>query len=218
MARFIIEVAGPRNESAMFNPIGQERLRGRWSHAKVAHRNKGQGEAGELLKELSLVAETIPGLLISLDTDKREGMIVDPLGELPDGRQIHAKIKPLFDRYTSNPLDCGCDPRPRSTYSDLSVDQIKEWAFYMRAMLDCQQAIEVPGTAKLPKKEEISTKWPGKRRRDPGNTGPQEAVSMEEHRLGRALYPWADEVPVEAALAASGPSVGGSTAGVTGQQ
>jgi hypothetical protein len=214
MPRYTIEIAGPRNEGAIFPPIGNERLRGRWSNAKVAHRNKTNDESGLALKQLSLAVETIPGLFISLDTTaggRGEGSIVDPLGESPAGREIQAKIKDVLSRFSPNALDCGSDPRPRSTFPNLGADGIKEWAFFMRTMLDSGQAAEV-GTEKLPDIETIR-KMPGKRRRDPLNTGRQDAESEAEARKGHGVYRYADEVPENAELVGAGPSTGNGPKG-----
>jgi hypothetical protein len=211
MPRYAIEIAGPRNERAIFSPIGKERLRGRWNFAKVAHLDKNKAANGEALRELSLVAPLIPGLYIVLDTDRRIGSVLDPLGESQEGKRIQAEIKKIVERYRFA-LECGADPRPKVDYPSLSADDIKTWLFHMRTMVDTGIA-EVPsGVAPLPTIAEIRA-MPGRRLRDPGNSGPQEAESEAEARRTGKLYRWADEVPEAGELVAAGTGEGGTEKG-----
>lgn len=212
MPRYTIEICGPRNEGAIFPPLGySERLRGRWDMAKTAHRNKGQDEAGEAFKALSLEVSVIPGLFISLDTDAKKAQIIDPLGETPDGRKIQSKIREVFKRFSGgNPLNCGADPRATQTIERLSIDQIKTWLFYMRTMVDNNAAVKEMSSADLPTIDAIK-RMPGRRASDPACTLPQRAKSEQNAMDSRELYPWADEVPADGKgeLAGAGAGAGG---------
>lgn len=213
MPRYTIEVAGPKNENAIFPPLTHERLRGRWDFSKVAHKNWDKDDsAAQGLRELSMLHTVIPGLFISIDTEKRIGEVIDPLESLPDGKKIHADIKRTFEKYGA-PMDCGPDvQKPRKF--DLDADGVKTWAFYMRTMLDCNLAIPVGGSQPLPKIDEIKG-WPGRRRRDPGNTGQQTA---DDPRDPGKLRMWADEVPEGGELVGAGASGNKSTDSGKGSQ
>lgn len=214
MPRYTIEICGPRDEGAIFPPLGYgERLRGRWDMAKTAHRNKGQDEAGEAFKLLSLSVPVIPGLFISLDTDAKRGQVIDPLGETPDGKKIQAKIKEVFSRFSGgNPLGCGADPRPTQVHDRLTIDQIKTWLFYMRTMQDTNVAVREASSAPLPDIETIR-KMPGRRASDPACTIPMRAKSEDHATETGNLYQWADEVPAGGAGELVGAGAGGSAGG-----
>jgi hypothetical protein len=205
MPKYIIEVAGPKNQYVIFQPT-QQRLRGRLSVAHVAHLRPTEVNA-ELYREVG----DIPGIWIALDTDKKYGEILDPLKETPEGREKMAKINSVLNRYkhVSGGEKRGHD---RSQHANLTVDQVKEWLHYMRQMVDDKIALEVTGSASLPKIDEIR-EMPGKRRRDPFNTGPQTARSQEHAEESGRLYRWADERPVGGKKELAGAGAGGGAGG-----
>lgn len=164
MARYIIEIAGPRNERHCFGPIGQT-LRGRYDFSNIAHRDKS-----ESMKALSRVS-VIPGICVELDTDKAIGRVFDPLRETEEGRRKWAEISAVVREYQ---FEFGNATQLMETqeYSELSQDDIKTWMFEMRKVVDAGYARMI-SEAKLPSSVEIRTKVPGKRVRDIWNSGEQ---------------------------------------------
>lgn len=160
MAKYSIEVAGPGNEYTVFIPT-KTRLRGRWDFRNTSHRRPS-----EELGELSRVAPVIPGILISLDTTTRKGQHVDPLKETDGGRKVLASVNAVQRRYS--PVGEG-DKKAYETqiFEELTNDQIKEWMFYMRSLVDQNLAQYVPGSTELPDIQTIRKTVVGKRRKDP---------------------------------------------------
>lgn len=186
MAQYRIEISGPKNEQLIFAPIGQK-LRGRWDFSRT------QRDKSDPMKALALATPVIPGIVVVLDTDAKEGRIVDPLLESRDGNVVFAKIQEVAKRFQGTFDDW--QPWPTATHQ-LDVDKVKTWAHFMRVAVDCGYATDL-SSVKLPTTEEIA-KWPGKRARDPLNSGSQ------EEKLSRFV----DEVPVDEkpALMAAGSS------------
>jgi len=167
MARYIIEVAQSQNENHIFAPT-RARVRGRWDFSNTAARNLGS----EALREMAREVKVIPGQHILLDTDHARGVIYDPLLDTDDGRRVWLKLKGIISRYKH---EFGSDLRPHdpSELSNLGADQIKQWLWEMRCLLDGNQAVLVSGSDPVPSFEEIA-RMPGRRLRDPMNTGVQE--------------------------------------------
>lgn len=197
MPQYAIEIAGPNNDRVLFPPLGAV-IRGRWDQAKTAHLDKG-----EAMRALALVAHTIPGRMIAVDTDKMLGKVVDPLGH-ESNKGLLEKLNAVFKAH-SLVFGGGVKPYEDQTVS-LTVDTVKDWLYWMRRLVDNGMAQEVgAGYKSLPPLEDIR-KMPGKRRADPLYTGPQTAKSPDSEA---GLWPWADEVPVEgkrSGAAASGAS------------
>lgn len=160
MAVYSVEVAGPHNEYVRFGATG-EKLRGRWDFRNTTHR-----DLSDPMKHLSRAASVIPGIILSLDTTKRVAKRIDPLVDTESGRKIMASINSVFERFSAT---FGGKKRglEQSVYEELTDDQVKEWGYYMRQMLDTGLAVQVPGSADLPPLEDIRKKWVGKRRNDP---------------------------------------------------
>lgn len=181
-----IEIDGPQNECVLF--LGRK-LRGRWDYSRVMHRDKSAGH-----KRLASSAQVIPGQCVEIDTDKKTGRIFDALSETREGRLVFEKIKAIAEQHPSE-FDGGMQPHPTATH-ELTLDEIKDWAWHMSDFVSQGYARVLLGT--MPSKEEIR-RWPGKRIRDPNNTGRQE----------NELQKYVDEVPInkrgrELAGAASG--------------
>lgn len=159
MAKFTVEISCKNNESVIFNPT-KERLRGRLDSRNTAGRRPLPVQQ-EIFSRVSL----IPGILVELDTDKQTGRCIDPLGETASGREILETINSVMRR---NQATTGGEKKAwEPTTHKLNQDRIKEWAFHMRSLIDCECAVYVPGSQELPTCEKIATEWKGKMRRDP---------------------------------------------------
>jgi hypothetical protein len=152
MPSYTIESASAKNRRHLFAPLGQT-LRGRWTIAATA------GLAtSSALATLHANAPEIPGIHVTLDTDKRSARVWDPLKETADGRAIWARIEPVLQQ---NPTDLPQGkPWPETTRENLSVNDLKTWLFCMRSAVDAGHARMV-GTP-LPSLEEIRA-MPGAR-------------------------------------------------------
>jgi hypothetical protein len=178
MAVYAIEIDGPKNESLVFPP-NKEKLRGRWDFSRIA-RDKSDG-----MKALALACPVIPGMVVRLDTKAMTGEIVDPLGVDPEGRKVFAKVIEVAKRFPGEFDETA--PHP-STSHKLNQDDIKTWLFAMRTAMDCGYARRTNASESLPSIDEIR-EMPGKRVRDPLNSGSQE----------NSLQRFTDDVPVVAA-------------------
>ena len=209
MPKVLIEVAHGRdkpNSNLLFAPLN-EKLRGRWDTAKTAHRDPG--EAAKALARFHI----IPGLYLELDADLKSlvgvGRCYDPLRETAEGRAMWTQLEVVFRQY---PELGGPFELLKPIERQLAADGIKEWAYWMRRLIDGEKAIYVSGsgTAQLPSLDEIR-RWPGKHRADPWNTGRQE----------KELEPWRDVVPLpgergELVGAGAGATGGAAAAAVAG--
>jgi len=137
MAETIIEIAGPNNESVVFDPVGQ-RLRGRWSHVATAGHT-----IHESLAALQRAAPEIPGIYIALDPQARTARVFDPLKETEEGQRIWSLIQPVLTTYEAF-LNNG-RPWDTQVYENLTPDQVKTWAFEIRNVLDCGYGRMVSG-------------------------------------------------------------------------
>lgn len=182
MAKYSIEICGPRCESVIFNPTGT-RVRGRWDFAQNAHRDKA-----EVMKALAYEVPQIPGKIIALDTDERKGRIFDPLST-GAGAAILAKVNEIFKGHGTVMEEGRAHPSEDST---LTVDSVKDWLYWMRRLVDAKLAVIVPGSLDLPALDDIRA-MPGRRLADPLNSSPQTLKSPDEQAL-YGLYKWADEV------------------------
>lgn len=193
---FAIEINGPKNECALF--LGR-RLRGRWDYSRVMHRDKSNGH-----KRLATNVQVIPGMCIEVDTDKRAGRIFDALAETRDGRAIFDRMKAVIDQHSAE-FDGNIQPHPTSNH-ELTFDELKDWAWQMSELVTQGYATVIAGT--MPSKEAIRG-WPGKRTRDPNNTGRQEVD----------LKKYVDEVPVgpERELSAAGSASSSRTSDGSGK-
>lgn len=169
----------------MVFPPTKEKLRGRWDYSVTANRDKSTGQ-----KAMAMATPVIPGMIVLLDTTRSIGQIVDPLGETQEGRSVMAAINGVIEKYPAE-FDGQQRPHPPQTHQ-LGEDGIKTWAHFMRQLLDTDYATQAGGQP-LPSKSEIA-KWPGRRARDPMNSGPQ------EEKLAR----WVDVVPVDGATERAG--------------
>lgn len=211
MPKYTIEVAGPHNEYLLFQPT-HERLRGRWDNALVGHRDKG-----EMMKGLSRV-HIIPGLYISLDTDKREGCRFDPLNTTEEGKRIWEQVSQVVREHKT---EFGGEQKPwePALYRDLTADQIKDWLWAMTSAFNAGYVRLVAGSPPLPTLDQIR-KLPGKRTRDPGNTGLQTKGDSDDPGH---LAKYVDIVPegegelVGAGASASGGPGAGSAQSAGGQ-
>lgn len=194
MGKFVIEIAGPKDENWAC-PLAGGTVRGRWSSHHTAYADKS-----EAMKAMSVVPH-IPGVHIWLDVKARKAGISDPLRETEEGRRIWGQVKAILDRF---PLAFGGSQVPsvsiesvveRIERSDLSLDDCKEWLWQMRCALDAGLAQVVPGSDPIPSSEQIRA-LPGRRRADPWNTG----------RTDEKLSSWADvvEVPKSSGVAVAG--------------
>lgn len=177
--KYIIEISGPKNEQQYFTPANTL-VRGRWHVANVSTR-----EQSVAMRALNRVTE-IPGQRIELDVNQRTGKITDPLRDDPDGKEKFKVLNEIFDEHQEahgGPKDLPAE----KVYKNLSVDEIKTWLHHMRQILDNKMAMSI-GNRNLPKIETIAS-MPGKREKDPGNTGSKDKELANDR--------FVDEVPVE---------------------
>jgi hypothetical protein len=178
MPKYTVEACGQNNEQWIYAPL-REKLRGHWSWAKVGHKDKS-----EYAKVLSQAAPEVPGQCILIDTDKKELVVFDPLIETPEGQRVLAAMNGVNERF-------GAESGGKKTGAERSIlklrdeNEVKTHLHFMRLGIDEGLAKTPNGGESLPSLEEIAA-MPGKRLRDPGNSGPQ----------GSELVKWVDEVPV----------------------
>jgi len=190
MPIYKVEVNGPHNESLIFSPA-RSKVRGRWSFAKVNHRDKG-----EAMKMLAMAAPEIPGMAIELDTEKRKARIYDLLTE-PESRSVLKACNDVFKQYPAE-FD-GSEKKPQETVRyELTQDDVKTWLFVISQTVASGLAVALPSSEAIPG-DEVVRLMPGKRLRDPGNTGPQTAMAGERDRLEK----WVDDVPAGGKLVAA---------------
>jgi len=184
--QIIIEMTAPRSRRPVFKPNQSKPLRSRWNASSML----GQGTPAPALVELMASAPEIPGMVIAIDTQKREGRIFDPLAETPDGKAIWQRMKPVLD---ANQEVFGSNMQPQRTVvrEGMEPDDMKTWLWEMRKLVDSGAATVVSG--QLPEKDQIR-KLPGKRQAvfaDP----------LVHHISNESKY--ADSVPVGKAAAAT---------------
>lgn len=165
---YAIEIAGTNNESLFFYPLG-ETLRGRWETAKTARFDKN--DVGKAFAEIPV----IPGIHVTVDTEKGRIVVADPLETTEAGRQILANINKIVDGYPNNSVAKRSGPMPKREIKNASADQIKEFCHWMVRAIETNMAIslDLPGVERVtaenaPGYLERVAKMPGKRRRDPG--------------------------------------------------
>lgn len=157
-----IEIAGPKNEQQFFSPT-QSIVRGRWHVANVSTR-----EQSTAMRDMNRVNE-IPGKRISLGIKKRIGKITDPLLTSKEGVE---KFKEINKISTEHQESLGGEKKLEEDqeFKNLTLDEIKTWLHHMRAIIDNKMGQKTENSLQLPSLEKIST-MPGKRIKDPGNTG-----------------------------------------------
>lgn len=166
--KIVIEIAGDKNQDHAFRPLS-EKIRGRKDSARFPQRGRPEG-----LAELLAAVTVIPGEYIMVDLDKMEGHRFDPLRETPEGQQLWQQMTPIIKRHS---LEFGMILELREpSIHKLSYDGeggglVKDWLWAMRSAVNGGHARVVSGS--LPTLEEIRA-MPGKRTRDPGNSGAQE--------------------------------------------
>jgi hypothetical protein len=132
------------------------------------------------MKALATKSPVIPGICIAIETEKKTGLVFDPLSETEDGKRIMDQLNATHARFE---YVFGGEKKawPRREYQ-LTADELKTWAHVMRQL--CDEGLAKSLKHPLPSRAEIAG-WPGRRRRDPGNTG-QQAEKLRE---------FVDEVP-----------------------
>lgn len=182
MAKYSIEINGPRCESVIFNPTGM-RVRGRWEFAKNAHRDKA-----EVLKTLAFDVPVIPGKIIALDVDDKKGRIIDPLSS-GEGAAILKKVNEVFKDH-GTVMEQGL-AHPSEDHV-LTTDSVKDWLYWMRRLVDAGLAVVTSQSPELPPLDEIRA-MPGRRLADPLNSN-QQSLKAPDDQAQYGLYKWADEV------------------------
>jgi hypothetical protein len=183
MAKYVIEVNGEHNETLIFPPIRQ-RVRGRWSASRTAHRDKSGSHAQ---KQIALKTPEIPGQFIEVDTTEKTGRIIETLADTEGGALMwETNLKPIIEANKGEMANCGTR-LPETQVFKLDADAIKLWLFHMRTAVDTGVAGVVSKLSnQLPSIEDIQA-LPGKRKSDPMNSGPR-----EEKLKGRDFV---DDVP-----------------------
>lgn len=119
-----IELAAWRNQSVVFGPHGNDRLRGQW--------NKRNLISDEHVEDLDgLPEQPLPGMRITVNMKERTAKIWDPI-ELPVFSELYAKLKAFFrDRFHRDLV-----PQKTVKKEKMSDTDIKTWLFEMRKLLD----------------------------------------------------------------------------------
>lgn len=143
MPAIIIEIADERNRSLLFQPL-QDKLRGRWDSQNVAYKRPHPA--------LAKLPRIIPGIQVIVDINKKTVGIVDPL-EKSENADL---IKALESAKRELPgLMSGTSPKPAVKYTDVGESVIKTWLYWMRRLVDNNQAMMVSDQDSLPKMAEI---------------------------------------------------------------
>lgn len=179
--KIVIEIVGNQNENYSFKPI-DEVVRGRKDSARFPQRGRPEG-----LSDLLASVPVIPGEYLMVDFDKMEGHRFDPLRETPEGQELWKQIAAVIKRHR---LEFGpiLDLREPAIHKLTANGEdggglAKDWLWWMRRAVEGGHARVVSG--KLPEYDEIRS-MPGRRTRDPGNSGQQE----------EKLKKYVDEVPL----------------------
>jgi hypothetical protein len=200
MAKYTIEIDGPRNERVIFAPTQSfPPLRGRWKAHAVAGRGKSPA-----MNALSSV-EFIPGICVELDTSKKQGRTFDPLRETDEGRRIWRTVKSILVDQKQD-FGSGHEPWQTAVHERLDADAIKLWLWHMVQLVESGLARVVSGSDRLPSVDDVRA-MPGRRRKDPMNTAYQVKGEAEEDK-------WVDVVPERGGkgdLAGVGAPSGGGT-------
>lgn len=190
LSEISIEICGPQNECVMFDPT-QNKLRGRWSH----HVSSGRS-MHESLSRVQAASSVIPGMCVAITPQAASGRIFDPLRETEAGRDIWKRIAPILKAF-ENFFENG-RPVPQKDFASLTADDIKEWLFRMRQLVDTGMAVLTPESAPLPTLAEIVA-MPGK------VLSSRSTITREENRT------YMHNVPV--AAGATGTAGGGAPVG-----
>lgn len=178
MARYTIEVAQRQNESHIFAPLSQ-RVRGRWDFANVADKDLGS----DGLKAMAREVRVIPGMYITCDTELMKGVILDPLAEVPEHKRTWEVMARIMAEHKSE-FGMSMKPHPSAEF-DLTHDNLKDWLWEFHKLLKANMAVLHSATP-FPTADEIA-RMPGRRTRDPFNSGTQE----------KDLKKYVDVVPVK---------------------
>lgn len=165
MAIYTIQIQGMRNEQTTWPPLNGTMLRGTWRHSRGPTREKN--EAMQFLSRI----ESIPGIHVWIDTNKRSAGIYDPLVTTDEGKRIWSEIKRILDQHQGS-LGGPFEPWEPLTKSKLNNDEMKLWIHHMRAAVDRNMAIYVEGSGELPALDEVA-KLPGRRLADPNDSSPR---------------------------------------------
>jgi len=132
----------------------------------------------------------IPGQHVAVDTDKMEGVIFDPLGS-PTHEVLWENMERIMDSHKQEFGAGKKKPKPTSKVA-LTADTLKDWLWEMLCIVEAGQGVLASGSDQLPTRDEIA-KLPGRRRRDPWNSGAQLGTGKQgdEH-----LVKYVDVVPV----------------------
>ena len=161
MSKYSIEIAGSNNEQQLFSPAGCI-VRGRWHVSNVSSR-----EQSIAMRALNKVVE-IPGQIITLDVRNRTGEITDPL-LTKEGALKFKEMNKIFEEF-QEAHGGKKSLEENKIFKDLTIDEMKTWLHHMRQIIDNNMGEKVSGSHDLPSLDKIA-KMPGKRTRDPGNTG-----------------------------------------------
>lgn len=152
--KYILEIADDKNRGVIFGPLGV-RLRGRWDSAKVA---KFQHSESSSLGALYERVPVIPGMFVWIDLDKKAAGAFDPLEKTDNGRKLMDSIRNHYQKNESTVVR----PADEIQIENMNPDQIKDFLYWMRRILDDQKAVVVIGSSELPSLDAIK-KMPGKR-------------------------------------------------------
>lgn len=140
----VIEIADSRNGSVLW-PITQSMLRGKWAQANIP--------AASMPEKLQGFPD-MPGIHIAIDSRRRAGTVFDLLS-----RKSHESLlKEINDKH-ERIWGCKCQPDKDINLRNMTDDQIKNWFYWIRRMLDSKQCVCVEGT--VPSMTQIEA-MPGK--------------------------------------------------------
>lgn len=135
---FTVEMGDSKNRCMVW-PLDQRNLRGRWRRDNIA---------GVTTDDRFALMPDLPGHCITMDAAKKAAIIFDPLSD-PKNERILKKAQAVAEAIWGT--KCAGDQAVRN--DDMSDDEVKTWAYWVRRYLDARQCRVVRGT--VPEMAEI---------------------------------------------------------------
>lgn len=161
---FTVEVCDQKNRNVYFT-ITNDTLRGRWTKENLV---------GVVMDERFASMPNLPGQCITVRG--RTAVISDPLG-LPANRRLLKKAVAVH----KGAFQQTCGPVKEKTIQPLSDNELKNWCYWVRRLLDDEKVIVISGT--VPEMKDVF-RMPGEFRSEPNNTSamPFYQKGRTEHR------------------------------------
>lgn len=184
--KYEVEVANQYNDSWLFPANGGQKLRGRWSYNNVAHLDIGERHRA-IQKNLMQFDGKIPGMYISVDTDRNVLSIYDPLSETEHGRKIWAAIKndvQVMGNGTSEMepvprIDVKLPRREKDAKDNPGANILKSWLFWIARGVEDGVCQRTQNSSPIPPSSDIDRDWEGVRVREPFDTSTSRQIDIE---------------------------------------